>query len=359
MNTFFISGVQRSGTTLVSVLLSKHPDILLERRSIVFRVISCFKSMYDVMPYNLQVDNTKFLTWLIENDAHGRLAQLINTEEIDSTQNIVNLIQQSINGKLKDHGKKIWGDKSPNLEYFYNDIKLLMPKAKTLHIVRDGRAVAASMSTRSSRSLFLSAQIWVDGNIQAIVNQRIVGSESYKIIRYEDLLLDPQKTMESICKFLSIEFKPSILNPDDAEVAEKEKYVKSTFDKSKIDMWKKKLTAKQLLRIERIQGPILEKFGYQLETSKATYKHKQLSTWQRLRYKQADNFRSLFRSKRIGMVDRKNVEIKIPIKNRVYSFLKVFTQELFSVPIFKSLFPSVFYRKKRFDENEVSNSEKR
>lgn len=357
MNAFFICGAQRSGTTLLSVLLSKHPDISLERRSIAFRIITCFKSLYDITPYNLDIDPSQFLTWLIENDKDGRLAQLVNPKNIEPEQSIVELIQKSINQKLKGEGKQIWGDKSPNLEHYYDDIRMLMPNAKVINIVRDGRAAAYSMSTRSSRNLQLSAQFWANGVTEALVNQQIVGKDNYKIIRFEDLIVDPENTMKSVCEFLGLRFVPAILNPDEKGLEEKEKYVKSTFDASKIDKWKSQLTAKEIFKLEKIQGPILQKFGYDLTTPQSEYRHKPLSTFRHTLYMQIDNFKTLFRSKRIGMVDRKKVKINVSLKSRVYLFLVVLTRELLSHPIFKSLFPQVYYRKKHFDEKEVSNNE--
>lgn len=358
MNTFFITGVQRSGTTLLSVLLSNHPDILLERRSIAFRIITCFKSLYDIMPYNLKEDRNEFLKWLIENDYKGRLAELLKTEILESDKSIVDFIQESVDLKLKKENKKIWGDKSPNLEFYFNDMELLMPKAKMLHIVRDGRAVAYSMSTRSSRNLLLSAQKWVDGNIQALVNQEIAGKERYKIIHYETLLKEPEETLRSVCEFLNIPFDLSVLNTDDEEIDENKKYVKSDFDQSKINKWKQQLTPKEIFKIEKIQGPLLQRLGYSLETASEKYKHKPLSVWQKIRYNQADSFRALFRNKRVGMVDREMVTIKIPLKSRVYAFFKIAAQGLLSTPIFKTLFSRVFYRKKYFDKNELSPEEK-
>ena len=44
MKSFFIAGVQRSGTTLLSVLLDNHPAVDLDGFSKAFRLITCFKN---------------------------------------------------------------------------------------------------------------------------------------------------------------------------------------------------------------------------------------------------------------------------------------------------------------------------
>jgi len=209
------------------------------------------------------------------------------------------------------------------------------------------------MSIRSSRNLLLCAQQWVDGNIQALVNQQIAGKERYLIIHFEDLVKNPEKTLKAVCEFLNLTFSAEILNPKEESKANEVNYVKGDFDESKIDSWKKDLSVKQIHKIEKIQGPLLDKFGYTLETTSDVYEHKPLSVLKRVLYKQVDNIRSLFRSKRMGMVDRKLVEIKIPFKNRVYTYFKVLTQELMSVQILKAMFPRVFYRKRHFDKDEL------
>ncbi|MEO1516114.1 MAG: sulfotransferase [Bacteroidota bacterium] len=349
MSQFFISGVQRSGTTMLSVMLEKHPDVLMEKRSIAFRIISCFKSLYDVLPYNLSIDSKELLRWLVDNDSKGRLATVIQSDLLQpsGSVNIRQLIQSSIDQKLAQEGCLLWGDKSPNIEYFANDIMLLMPKAKFLHIVRDGRAVAYSMSTRSSRNLLLSAQKWADGNVCSLVNQQILGPDRFKIIRYEDLLTQPEKVMRSVCDFLELPFVPEMLQLTDPSLEGDKSYVKNYFDRSKIDKWRDQLSERSLRKIEQIQGPLLEQLGYE-RSPFGDLPHRPLSVWQRIRYNQADNIRQLFRSRRMGMVDRKNVEIHIPLKNRLYIFAKVFTQDVFSVPIFKHLFPRVYYRARHY-----------
>lgn len=347
MNTFFIVGVQRSGTTLLSVMLSKHPDILMEKQSIAFRLITCFKNMYDLLPFNIQHQKEAILQWLIQNDEHGKLAKLMDLNAIDKHKNIRGLIQHSIDKKLREQNKQVWGDKSPNLQHYLNDLMLLMPNAKIIHIIRDGRANAYSMSSRSYRHLLLSAQQWVDGNIEGLVNQQILGKDVYKIIHYEDLLLDPENGIKAVCQFLNLPYSSKMIAlADEATISDKS-YVKSYFDTTKIDKWKQQLTASQVAKIETIQGPLLEKLKYPLVNE---IKHKPLSLAKRISYNQVDNVKQLFRSKRIGMKDRKKVLLHISFKSRLQNFAKNFIQDVFSRPIFKAVFSRVFYKRKYFEE---------
>ena len=345
MNTFFIVGVQRSGTTLLSVMLGKHPDILMEKRSIVFRIITCFKNLYDLLPFNIQHPKDEFLQWLIENDKQGRLADLIDLDAIAEHRNIRSLIQHSIDKKLKQHNKQLWGDKSPNLQHYLNDLTLLMPDTKIIHIIRDGRANAYSMSRRSYQHLSLSAQYWVDGNIEGFVNQQILGEDRYKIIYYEQLLQNPEAEMKLVCQFLNLPYSSEMLALADELTSSDKSYVKNFFDTQKINTWKQALTNNQIKQVEAIQRPLLEKLNYALVNP---VKYQPLSLTRRILYNQMDNFKQLFRSKRIGMKNREKVLLRISLKNRLKIFIKTIVSDFFSRPIFKTLFSQLFYTQKYF-----------
>lgn len=347
---FFIAGVQRSGTTLLQTLMSKHPAILMEKRSIAFRIITCFKNLYDLLPYNIQHDKKEILQWLIENDDKGRLAELIDFEHVEKYDNIRALIQQSIYKKTIKKGKQIWGDKSPNLQHYLSDLMLLIPEAKIIHIIRDGRANAYSMSTRSYKNLELSAQQWVEGNIFGLVNQNILGKENYKLLKYEDLLQNPEKELKAVCEFLEIPFSSEMLDLSDDNLSADKRYVKNFFDTSKINKWTKQLSKKELQKVERIQGPLLQKLGYSLENK--TINFKILSLRRKILLNQMDNLAQLFRRKRIGMKGQEFVELDLSFKNRLYSFLTVLTRDFMSLPIFKALFSRYFFKEKYYKKRK-------
>ena len=348
MKTFFISGVQRSGTTLLSVILSKHPEVYLDGYSVAFRLISCFNNYSMVLPDNVEHSRDELLTWLIKNDYRGRLAELLDYENIDQYPDIRSLVAASIAQRLDQHEKTVWGDKSPNLQHFLPDILRLMPETKFIHIIRDGRATAFSFAQRAYKNIYLAAQEWVDGNVLAFTNQDLIGQANYQIIYYEDLLRNPEKTIKSVCSFLEIDFHPKMLELNEGQSSEEEakNYVKSTFDQSKIDQYKKQLSPKEIKKIERIQGPLLKKMGYPLHHDHQAKDFRYLSTRRRIWLNQKDSFKKLFRAKKMGMHNRKNVEVNIPFHKRLYNFLFMLGYDLLSERIFKALFRRSYVKDK-------------
>lgn len=350
-NSFFIVGVQRSGTTLLQALLERHPDVLMQQRAIGFRLVTCFNNFYDLMPHNLHLEPKEFQKWLIENDEKGRLAKLLDFENIEKHETIREFVHHSISKKLKENNKKIWGDKSPNLQHFSNEVSKFMPDAKMIHIIRDGRANAYSLSNRGYKNLRLSAQEWVDGNIYGLLNQDFLGKEKYKIIKYEYLLRQPEKEMKSVCEFLNIPFVPEMLDLADKNLEEEKKYVKSFFDVSKVDKWKTQLSPRELKKVEKIQGQLLEKLGYELALDLKSSDYRQLSLRRRIFLNQIDNFKLLFKRKRIGMKEKQKVEMNLSFRSRFKTFVTVFVRDFVSMRIFKSLFSKIFYREKIYKKD--------
>lgn len=352
MKTFFISGVQRSGTTLLSVILSNHPDIDLDGFSKAFRLISVLNNYEKVLPLNLQHSEDEVLKWKIEKDYKGRLFEFLDVENFEKYPDFRSLLHGSVERHLDKSGKKIWGDKSPNLQFYSRDIFTLFPEAKMIHIVRDGRATAWSHSVRAHEHILLAAQKWVDGNTAALVNQKLFGSKQHLILKYEDLLRFPEKTANELCDFLEIPFDKKMLVLNSA--TEERSYVKSRFDTSKINHFRKEIPPKILQKVESIQAPLLRKFGYDLVFLKTEKKAAPLSVFNWMRFRFSDAVRMLFRNKRMGMIDRKNVEVRISWRNRLSKFAMFLAHDYLPKRVYERIYERAFNKDRFYDKNQKS-----
>lgn len=351
MKTLFIVGAQRSGTTLLSVMLEQHPEILMEKNAVSFRLISVFNNAAEILPHNLQVDRNDFYHWLIKNDYKGRLASLLDLDNLASYDSMKGLIAGSIKRKLEAEQKTYWADKAPNLQLYIPELLLLIPEAKIVHIIRDGRANAFSIAQRSYQHLQWSAQHWVEMNIPGLINQDLLGKDRYHLLKYEDLLLEPEATLSQLCTFLDLPYSGEMLQWNRGALAEEKRYVKSSLDTGKIDRYLSQLTAQNLRQVERIQGPLLKKLGYSLH-SQPQPEFQALSLWRKIYYHQLSNFKLLFRSRQKGMQNRKNVEIKLPFRNRAYTFLLKLGQDLLARPIVRTIFRRTFYKEQHFRKED-------
>jgi hypothetical protein len=312
----------------------------MESYSIAYRLIHCLKTTYQYAHTdNLNVSNKAILKQLIQHDYKGRLASLLDVENIDQYDSTQHFIQASIQQKIQQDNKLCWGDKSPGLQHFLPELLLLVPDARILHIARDGRATASSLHRRAHKNIRLSAQAWVDGNLLALQHQQLMGKDRFKIVRYEDILEKPEESMRAICAFLELGFHPNVLDPSQHQSTSGDNaYVQQELNPATINTYQKHLSQRQIKAIEQIQGPLLEQLGYQLLQTHAPASFRYLSVWQRIWLNQSTNFKALFRRYEVRMDDWQLVKTKIPLRKRLSFFLRMLIADLAARPIFNHFF---------------------
>jgi hypothetical protein len=117
-------------------------------------------------------------------------------------------------------GKPRWGDKSLNTERYADPIFAAYPSAKILHMVRDPRDRYASAVTRwkvSRGGIGAGTAVWLSSvRLAQYHQQRYPGS--YKLVHYETLARQPEKTLREICTFIGEDYAPGMLSLQGAEV---------------------------------------------------------------------------------------------------------------------------------------------
>ncbi|KAF5404941.1 Protein-tyrosine sulfotransferase [Paragonimus heterotremus] len=111
-------------------------------------------------------------------------------------------------------------NKDPLLLAYLMHLHEMFPTAKFLHIVRDGRAVTASMIKKKIRmgklgreknwDAFAHFKRWekiVDG-----IEQQCRALKQCHTIHYEDLVLKPRQTMQDVLSFLNVPWDPVVLH---------------------------------------------------------------------------------------------------------------------------------------------------
>ncbi len=112
------------------------------------------------------------------------------------------------------HGKPRYADKTPSHLVELELLAERFPNAQFLHIVRDGRDVAASMITMDfGASRFAeAARTWRRKIVRAHRVGTALGPRRYLEIHYEDLVADPERTLRAACAFLGLAYTPDMLS---------------------------------------------------------------------------------------------------------------------------------------------------
>jgi Sulfotransferase family len=218
----FIAGPDRSGTTLMYALLASHPDLSMVRRTNMFRYF--YRQYGDIS----QKDN--FERCLTDMVRYNRMRHLhpdparIQEEFWAGAPTYGRLFALFHQHHAERNGKSRWGDKSLHTEHYAEGVLREFPDARIFHMIRDPRDRYASVRNRNggNRRRFGGATgRWVMSARAGQENQvRFPGN--YRIIHFEGLLKEPEKTVREICAFANLDFSPEMFSlSGDPEYAKK------------------------------------------------------------------------------------------------------------------------------------------
>lgn len=266
---FFIVGVQRSGTTLLRLILNAHSQIaipeearflgpLLKRNA--GRTVVKEPALSRLLNY-LRA-NEQFRLWAYDSELFFQ--RLAGRDAVT----LAELIDAMFSSYAESEGKSRWGDKS----LFFNSINILhelFPGARFIHVVRDGRDVFDSwrrMDATKSRPTVMA----LDWRYKLRSIERSVArlpADRTLTLRYEDLLASPRQIVQSICSFLNIEFEEEMFEfykTSSKYIGEHHSsLIFSAINSSNAAKWKQRLSADEIKLYEAMAGKLLREYGYQ------------------------------------------------------------------------------------------------
>src|SRR5688572_7107297 len=270
---FFIVGAQRSGTTLLRLMLAAHPRIAIPPESHYIPDLLRFEARVG----RLEARRDEVAEMLVRHD------RLIDFELgaaffRDTMRQLTPLTTRTITQAIfeeyaRRQGKPRWADKTPRYCGFIPELRTLFPEARFIHVVRDGRDTALS----TLKAAF-GPQTWVGAaykwrqNIRAFQQSaRLVPSNVILEVRYEALLADPETQLVRVCNFIGESFDESMLRyaeQADQMVPAWEKSwhtrLSGPVDRNNAGKWRTQLQPEEIALIQTIAGRELTAFGYPL-----------------------------------------------------------------------------------------------
>jgi len=196
----------------------------------------------------------------------------------------INLMQQ-IYEALGAQGNPYvyWAEKSTSMEIFSDTLFSWYPHCKMIHLLRDPRDNYASIKSGWEKhyqnqfdSLERLLQSVIDrallGMRYAELNQKIY-PDQYLVLRFEDLVADPEKEMRRICLFLKVEFDSAMLKPAFLESAwhgnSFESQSLSEVSSQNAGRWRERIHAEEAQVLEFYFAEVMGRFGYDRQFSDA------------------------------------------------------------------------------------------
>ena len=301
MSYVFVVGCAKTGSKLIRQILMTHPDVNLldELHYLVPRWIktdfvhaagrigplTCDRNIHELIKL-MYSDQLEGAFWRVDPDrdagkSPGRIDDIDSDQlarALLSTDRSFRAIMQTlIDQHTEVVNRRISGAKFPVNIACTSTLVDWFPDCKVIHLVRDPRAIYTSMIKMSikrsnigilrkefpaqlARLVYSSYQFRQTG----AVHRRYAGSERYLLLRFEDLVREPETIMRKMCSFVDIDFMQEMLNPPTGAGSNYDDKIESKkgFDAKTLDRWKDHIPLSGRIILEAVLREQIKMFGY-------------------------------------------------------------------------------------------------
>ena len=276
MKVLLIGGCDRSGTTMLGAMLGAAPGAvctpesqfkteILEGGNAAALLGAPGRALAAIEAH------WRFATWGLGTEAIGRVSASKPSDYTGLLEALVDryAARQRAGGR-RDGAPRIWVDHTPSNIRHLKRLFSLFPEARAIHLVRDGRAVAASVLPLDwgPNTAFFAAEWWSRCLSPGLAAEKRFGPEKLLRVRYEDLAASPRAVLKRICRFADIDYvermeEASTFRVPAYTAAHHHRLFSGRIDRRRVRAWRSLLTPRQIERFEYGAGDLLDYLGYE------------------------------------------------------------------------------------------------
>jgi hypothetical protein len=275
----FIVGCPRSGTTLLQRMVNAHREIAVMPET--HWIARYFQKRIGLTPEGLVtprlvgkvLKHRLFPDLQIEPDAVQQLARA--TQPMTYAEFVQGIFD------LYGHrqGKRLVGEKTPGYVRSIATLHSLWPRARFVHILRDGRDVCLSIlgwnrgdraagrfPTWAEDAVMTTAFFW-EWNVRLGRERGTgLGGELYREVSYEALVPQPAEECAALCQFLDLPYDGNMLRFNEGHMRlepgldAKAAWLPPT---AGLRDWRRQMPAPDVERFEAAAGNLLDELGYE------------------------------------------------------------------------------------------------
>lgn len=250
----FVVGCNRSGTSLLRQILNKSAELCLCPETHFLRRLasdSVNQTRQRFGDLSLESNVRRFVNyiyadhrtlkisywlWLKRNFTREEFTRRVLATDRSDRALFQTLMQIYAETAKPAHTDLILGEKTPTHLYYVPTLLQWFPNARVIHMMRDPRAIIVSklkkVNRKTSRDGFLkplgevpqrvlapladpvevvhTSTAWMDA---ARLHDKYMHhySNQYRLLRFEDLIAEPEANIKKICAFVGVEFDPAML----------------------------------------------------------------------------------------------------------------------------------------------------
>lgn len=245
---YFVMGTPRSGTTLLQKILESHSKLFsIHGETAIFS----YQNFWD------------------NNRKHFELSKSEIKELLSISSDNVNFFENGVNNLLNNNPGKIFIEKTPQHIKHLDFLIRHFPKAKFIHIVRDGRDCYCSARKHpwipQSKSISTFSKYYnrcLSQGIKSFSNPNVY------TLKYENLVRDPKNVLVKLMEFLNLELEEEQLDSafrskDNRAQLEQFKKLNEGINDSSVGRWRKELNEYEINQFNKHSIEVLKFFEYE------------------------------------------------------------------------------------------------
>jgi hypothetical protein len=272
----FIVGFQRSGTTMLRLMLNAHPDIAIPHDSAeLWRDYARKGAQFDdlrspgdaVAMIDALLREPRIAAWQTDLPRERLIAEPLPRTFPDIMRRFHEVFAQL-------HGKHHWGDKNTGTLGELDRLNAMFPTCRIIHLVRDGRDCALSHTSKEYIHGYANTlQVAIEWRRQVQLCHKMGAMRPpgrFLEIRYEDLLAEPERQLRRICDFIGVPYAGAMLQYHravDENVPAEKRGLWPLLDKPPLPAnaykWKTSMSRADRAVFERNAGDLLAELGYE------------------------------------------------------------------------------------------------
>lgn len=279
----FLLATERSGSNLVRSILNAHPDLTAPHP-----LETAYPWRSTVPPSDLSASERRGLVRDVLVNKNYSFHPLVDPLSVSNVQERVEsaeipsylTVQESLYREyVEETGTRRWVSKDPGLWHYLDEVLSYYEDPKFVYLVRDARDVALSFKTSNVWKYhpYFTAGRWREEQRAGLALLDALDDDRIHLLRYRDLLEEPEPEARELCSFLGLPFEKRMLYYYDTDEAEREARSAGAFENLSIpiksDNYAKfhdALTGEEIRIVETIAGEELEAFGFDLVNDETT-----------------------------------------------------------------------------------------
>lgn len=274
----FIVGCPRSGTTLLKRMVDAHSKVaMIEESHWIPRVHHKPKltsgGFVTRELLSQLLENPRFVALGISR--HELMGLAGNDQPVPYSEFVTSIFD--LYGRAR--GKELVGDKTPDHVRWLDSLHALWPKARVVHLIRDGRDVCLSIANwpkaqRKNPGTFptwkedpvSTTALWWELNVRlGLQFACLLGPNLFYEMRYESLVSHPETECAALCSFLGLPYDAAMLRfyqgktQTERGLSSKDAWLPVT---PGLRDWKSQMPRQDIERFEAAAGGLLNELAY-------------------------------------------------------------------------------------------------